>query len=63
MAHLIEDAPLKSKGLDLDLEQIQQFFNGLLAQIHHEAANAGIAEALFPQQWTHHEGVYNAMMV
>jgi hypothetical protein len=31
--------------------------------IHHEAANASIVEALLPQQRTHHEGVYNDMML
>jgi len=31
MAHLIEDAPLKSKGLELgSVEQIRQFFNRML---------------------------------
>jgi hypothetical protein len=35
---------------------------GAIIFIHHEAANASIVEALFPQQWTHHKGVYNDMM-
>src|ERR1700736_4845923 len=35
---------------------------GAIIFIHHEAANASIVEALFPQQWTHHKGVYNDMI-
>src|ERR1700731_1735640 len=35
---------------------------GAIIFIHHEAANASIVEALFPQQWTHHEGVNDDMM-
>ncbi|MGA7383531.1 MAG: hypothetical protein WBW81_02190 [Methylocella sp.] len=35
---------------------------GTIMFIHHEAANASIVEALFPQQGTHHKGVYDDMM-
>ena len=46
----------------LDFQMSSGGYPGAIIFIHHEAANASIVEALFPQQWTHHEGVNNNMM-
>ena len=41
----------------LDFQMSRGGHPGAIIFIHHEAANASIVEALFPEQRTHHKGV------